>query len=193
MKVVGVLLAAGSSVRFGGDKLLARFGEGAPDDAIGVKACRHLVAAIPEVIAVVRPGDGALAAALAGAGARVVECADAADGMGASLACGVRASAAVGGWVVALADMPWLRPETIAKVADALRNGAPLAAPYHAGQRGHPVGFGKALRVELCALGADEGAKSVVAAHRSAMVRIEVDDPGVLRDVDTPQDLGGAS
>jgi molybdenum cofactor cytidylyltransferase len=89
--------------------------------------------------------------------------------------------------------MPWLRPDTIAKVAEAVRNGAPLAAPYHAGQRGHPVGFGKAFRVELSALGADEGAKSVVAAHQSALVRIEVDDPGVLRDVDTPQDLGGVS
>ena len=89
--------------------------------------------------------------------------------------------------------MPWMRPDTIAQVG---RRGAQRRAAcraVHAGRRGHPVGFGKACRVELSALGADEGAKSVVAAHREAMVRIEVDDPGVLRDVDTPQDLGGVT
>ena len=191
LDVVGILLAAGSGTRFGGDKLLARLRGVGHDGAVGVAACRNLAAAIPEVIAVVRPGDTALAAALAGAGARVVECGNAAAGMGASLACGVQASSAALGWIVALADMPWIRPDTIARVADALRSGAPLAAPFHAGERGHPVGFGRACLAELSALGADEGAKSVVTAHRNAMVRIEVDDPGVLRDVDTPRDLSG--
>jgi len=190
--VVGILLAAGSGTRFGGDKLLAGLPGAAAGDAVGVAACRNLVAAVPEVIAVVRPGDAALAAALAAAGARVVECDRAADGMGASLACGVRASGAAQGWVVALADMPWLLPATIAQVADALRGGATVAAPFHAGRRGHPVGFGSACRAELAALGADEGAKAVVAAHRAALVRLDVDDPGVLRDVDTPADLKGA-
>jgi molybdenum cofactor cytidylyltransferase len=191
LDVVGILLAAGSGTRFGGDKLLAGLRGVGHDGAVGVAACRNLAAAIPEVIAVVRPGDTALAAALAGAGARVVECGNAAAGMGASLACGVQASSAALGWIVALADMPWIRPDTIARVADALRSGAPLAAPFHAGERGHPVGFGRACLAELSALGADEGAKSVVTAHRNAMVRIEVDDPGVLRDVDTPRDLSG--
>lgn len=189
--VVGILLAAGSGTRFGGDKLLAGSRGAGHDGAVGVAACRNLVAAVPTVIAVVRPGDAALAAALTVAGARVVECGNAADGMGASLACGVRASLAAPGWVVALADMPWIRPGTIALVADALRNGAPVAAPFHAGRRGHPVGFGSACRAELAALAGDEGAKAVVAAHRDALVPIEVDDPGVLRDVDTPDDLGG--
>ena len=154
-------------------------------------ACRNLVAAIPEVIAVVRPGDAALAAALAGTGARVVECGNAADGMGASLACGVRASSAAAGWIVALADMPWIRPDTIAQIAHAVRSGAALAAPFYAGGRGHPVGFGRVWQAELAALRADEGARSVVTAHRDALLRIDVDDPGVLRDVDTLQDLPG--
>ena len=145
--VVGILLAAGSGTRFGGDKLLAGLRGAGHDGAVGVAACRNLVAAIPTVIAVVRPGDAALAAALTAAGARVVECGNAADGMGASLACGVRASLAAPGWVVALADMPWIRPGTIALLVDALRNGAPVGA-LPRGRRGHPVGFRSAVRGE---------------------------------------------
>ena len=193
--VIGILLAAGSGTRFGGDKLVAALPGTNQGDAVGVAACLNLVAAVPEVIAVVRPGDTALAAALAaaleGAGARVVECGNAADGMGASLACGVRASFGAQGWIVALADMPWIRSGTIGLLADALRSGAMVAAPFHAGRRGHPVGFGRACRAQLAALAGDEGAKAVVAAHRDALVRIDVDDPGVLRDVDTPEDLEG--
>jgi len=187
--VAGILLAAGSGVRFGGDKLLAPGAAAGLGVPIGVLACRHLVAALPYTVAVVRPGDAALAAALAGAGARIVECANAADGMGASLACGVRASADAVGWVVALADMPWILPATIASVAAAVRAGALVAAPFHGGARGHPVGFGRACRDELAALTGDVGAKPIVAAHAAALTRIDVDDFGILRDVDTPADL----
>jgi len=158
-------------------------------DSVGVAACRHLLAAVPTVVAVVRPDDTALAAALAAVGARVVRCARAGDGMGASLACGAQASNEADGWVVALADMPWIRPETIAHVAAAIAGGAVIAAPFHRGERGHPVGFGRTCGVALAALTADEGAKAIVAAHRGALVRIDVDDPGILRDVDAQGDL----
>jgi molybdenum cofactor cytidylyltransferase len=158
---------------------------------VGVAACRNLIAAVPDVIAVVRPGDAVLAAALSAAGARVIECPRADDGMGASLACGVQAASDADGWIVALADMPWIRPETIARVAAAIKAGAIVAAPFHAGERGHPVGFARPCGAALSALRGDEGARSVIAAHRDAFVRIGVDDPGVLRDVDTPRDLQG--
>ena len=109
--------------------------------------------------------------------------------MGASLACGVQATANAKGWLVALADMPWITPATIARVAAAVADGALLAAPFHAGERGHPVGFGAACYAQLAALTGDEGAKSVIAAHRDRVARIDVDDRGVLRDVDAPADL----
>ncbi len=189
MNVVGILLAAGTSERFGGDKLLAPLPGADPACAVGVAACRNLVAAVPRVVAVVRSRDSPLAAGLAAAGARIVECATAAEGMGASLACGVRETADADGWVVALADMPWVLPTSIAGVAAVIGGGATVAAPFHRGMRGHPVGFGRACRDELAAIGGDEGARAVVAAHRHALVRIDVADPGVLRDVDTPDDL----
>jgi molybdenum cofactor cytidylyltransferase len=187
--VVGILLAAGRGERFGGDKLRARLRSDPLAASVGVVACRNLLAAIPNVVAVVRSGDARLAAALGSAGARVVRCANAADGMGASLACGVRAAPDAKGWVIALADMPWIRPETIAEVVAAIDGGATVAAPFFGEQRGHPVGFGKTCETALATLCGDDGAKAVVVAYRDVMVRIDVDDPGVLRDVDTPQDL----
>jgi molybdenum cofactor cytidylyltransferase len=192
--LVGILLAAGRATRFGGDKLLARLEPtpqcaGRGGERVGALACRHLLEALPRVIAVVRPDDAALAAALGAAGASIVRCANADAGMGASLACGVRAAREAGGWVVALADMPWIAPATIARVAAALAQGATVAAPYHRGQRGHPVGFGTDCYAALAALGGDDGAKSVVAAFGDSLARIEVDDPGTLRDVDRRSDL----
>jgi len=156
-----------------------------------VAACRHLVSALPDVVAVVRPGDSILAAELRAAGARVVECLRADEGMGASLACGVVEARDADGWVVALADMPWIAPATIALVADALVAGAAIAATSRVGVRGHPVGFAKAHYLALAGLTGDEGAKSVLAANRDSVQLIEVTDGGVLRDVDAPGDLAG--
>ena len=158
-------------------------------EPVGVVALRHLRLAVNDVIAVVRPDDHALALELGANGARIVRCPNADDGMGASLACGVRASANAQGWIVALADMPWIRPQTIARVASALGHGATVAAPHHRGERGHPVGFSRACHAALAALSGDEGAKAVVAAHADDLVRIDTDDDGVLRDIDTPDDL----
>jgi len=189
-RIAGVLLAAGRGTRFGGDKLLARLASGdVAGEPVGVVALRHLRLAVPDVIAVVRDDDRALAAELGANGARIVRCVNADDGMGASLACGVRATADAQGWLVALADMPWISAATIERVGAAVAAGAPIAAPFHHGERGHPVGFSSACYDALVALTGDEGAKAIVGAHRDRIVRIDVDDAGILRDVDTPSDL----
>lgn len=184
--IVGILLAAGSASRFGGGKLLATLPDGT---AVGVAALRNLLTAVDSVIAVVRPGDDMLASALLAEGARVTVCANARDGMGASLAWGVRAAPLTVGWLVALADMPWIRPATIKRVVDAVRGGAALVAPQYRDARGHPVGIAARFYAELAILSADEGARSVIAAHTAALELIEVDDSDVLRDIDTPADL----
>lgn len=185
--IVGVLLAAGGAKRFGGAKLLAPLpGDGEP---VGVRSCRNLLAVLPWTVAVVRPGDAELAAALRGIGALVVTCPDADRGMGTSLAFGVAAAGGADGLVVALADMPWVAPATTRAVAAALAAGAEVAAPWHAGRRGHPVGFGRACEPALLALAGDEGARQVLATRERPVVRIDVDDPGCLVDVDRPEDL----
>lgn len=188
MRIAGILLAAGTGTRFGGDKLLAKLDDGV---TVGRRACANLVAVVSEVIAVVRPGDDELARELAILGARVTICPDAQAGMGASLAHGVRAAGDADAVMIALADMPWIRPATLEAVAAELRRGAQLVVPRHQGQHGHPVGFGRVHHPALTALGNDEGARDVVARAKN-VCWLDVDDPGVLRDVDVPADLGPA-
>jgi molybdenum cofactor cytidylyltransferase len=180
------LLAAGSASRFGSDKLRHELPHGVP---IAVQSARHLKLELDRVVAVVRPGSPDLAAALEKENCDIVECENAAEGMGASLACAARAAGAADGYLIALADMPFLRRTTIAAVRDALAAGAPIAAPYFRARRGHPVAMSRKFLKELLALKGDEGAKQILAANAQAIVKIPVGDPGAIRDIDTPGDL----
>ena len=184
--IVGILLAAGSASRFGGDKLLAPLEGGTP---LGVRALINLSACVDRVVAVVRPGDKALARALSGHGAEVTFCTYAAVGMGQSLAWAIRATPLAKGWVVALADMPWIQVATMRRIVVALESGSALVAASHQGVRGHPVGFSRRYYGELAALSGDEGAKAIVRAHQRELRLIETEDAGVSRDIDTPKDL----
>ena len=141
------------------------------------------------MIAVVRPGSAELEQALKNEGCEIVVCENAAEGMGASLACAARAAGEAEGYLVALGDMPYVRRTTIAAVRDALAGGAALAAPYFRARRGHPVGISRIHYKELLALRGDEGAKKLLAAHEQTLKKIPVGDPGVIRDIDTPGDL----
>jgi len=157
---------------------------------IAVQSARHLRAVFGEsVLAVVRPEAKALADLFREEGCEVVVCARAADGMGTSLACGVRAAGPAGAYLVALADMPFIRSSSIAAVRDELLKGAPLVAPYFRARRGHPVGISSRFHDELAVLQGDEGAKKLLAEHAGEIVKIPVGDPAVLRDIDTPGDL----
>jgi len=184
--IVGILLAAGASRRFGADKLTHSLPDG---DLVAVRACRNLLAGTDRVLAVVRPGGERLADQLQAEGAEVRICADAGQGMNASLVFGIRACLEAGGWLIALADMPWIAPSTIIKVADALRLGATIAAPCWQGRRGHPVGFSHMLGPDLVALSGDAGAKAVIQAHLKHLQLIDCNDPGILQDIDQPEDL----
>lgn len=184
--IAAILLAAGAGARFGGDKLLHPLEDGV---AIAAHAARNLLAATPDVIAVVRWGDFPLYDMLEQEGCQVTMFQGAERGMGASLAHGVAQARGADGWVVALADMPRIAPGTISSVIDALQRGALIAAPVRKGERGHPVGFGAALRDELLALDGDEGARAVLERHRDSVRLIECDDPGILFDVDRKSDI----
>jgi len=104
-----------------------------------------------------------------------------------SLAAAVSASNSASGWVIALADMPALAPATIAAVSAALLSDDAIAAAWYRGVRGHPVGFGRAHGVALAQLDGDTGARALLNDPR--LIRIDTEDAGVLRDVDSPDAL----
>lgn len=186
--VSGIFLAAGRGRRFGGDKLLHPLSDGTP---LGVAALRPLRAALTQVVAVVRDGNGPLAALLSREGARVVACPHADRGLGASLAWGVSHAGEPAGCVIALGDMPFVQTDTVRAVAGAVAAGADIAAPFFQGRRGHPVGFAALYRDQLRELDGDEGARFLLERDASRITRIAVNDPGVLRDVDVLRDLAG--
>jgi molybdenum cofactor cytidylyltransferase len=111
-------------------------------------------------------------------------------GMGTSIAAGVRASADASGWLILPADMPMIQTSTLLAVAAQLSRHPIVFAQFH-GQRGHPVGFSAALQAELLGLTGDEGARSILLRHPAHGV--EIDDPGVLIDIDTEADLARVS
>jgi molybdenum cofactor cytidylyltransferase len=185
--IVGILLAAGSSRRFGSDKRLQPLADGGP---MALIAARNLAAACARSIVVLRPDDTALASLLAEAGLETVVCPATEAGMGHSLAAGVAASADAAGWLIALADMPYIQPASYRAVVDALQGGATLARPFHQGRHGHPVGFAAEHRGALLALTGDQGGKAILDAHPAALIACPVDDPGVLKDVDRPAQIG---
>lgn len=184
--VVGLLLAAGAGRRFGADKRWQPLADGTP---MVLASAMRLQAACPDVLAVLRPDDAALSERLQELGCRVVVNAQAEAGLGSSLAAGVRASADAAGWLVALADMPFIASASHRAVHDRLLAGASLVVPAYGGQRGHPVGFSREWLAELSGLDGDVGARHILREHPDRVEVLAVDDPGILADVDRPDDL----
>ena len=174
------------SARFGRNKLLQRLSDGR---RVAEAAAANLLEALPLSLAVIRPGDDELAAILRSLGIGIVACPTAQLGMGHSLAYGVAQSTEADGWVIALADMPYVRSDTLRRIVLGLHTGAAMVAPYYAGRRGHPVAFGSGSLNDLLTLNGDVGARRIVQRHLDKIYRIAVDDPGILRDIDTPADL----
>ena len=107
-------------------------------------------------------------------------------GMGYSIATGVTYRPHMRGWLVLPGDMPLVQASTLQAVAQALPHHLVVYA-QHLGRRGHPVGFGAELYSELASLTGDDGARRLLA--RFPTQGVEVPDPGVLLDIDTPEDL----
>jgi molybdenum cofactor cytidylyltransferase len=110
-------------------------------------------------------------------------------GMGDSIAAAVRATPDAGGWLVLPADLPLISPDSLRAVAAALAN-ASVVLPTHRGTRGHPVGFAREHGPALQALHGAEGAAAIVRAAQP--LKLELDDEGIVIDVDTLDDLARA-
>lgn len=181
--IVGaLLLAAGLSRRMGRQKLLIAMA-GQP---MVVRSHALLTAAGLPVL-LVTGADGDAVAALLPDTPRV-HAADHARGLAHSLRAGLGAlPAGWGAFLVHLADMPFVEPATVRALATALAAGAPAAVPAFEGRRGNPAGFAAAAVPALLGLSGDSGARSLL--DPLGVMEVAVDDRGILRDVDRPEDL----
>ena len=187
-----VVLAAGFGRRYGEGNKLHQALNGRPVLAWTFDSLFHLRATT--AIAVVAPDD-ALAKSLAlNAGFTPVPNPARATGMGGSIACGVQAlSNEVDAVLIALGDMPRVAHSSLEAVLAAFSTRDQIVVPCCDGRRGHPVLFGVHHFSALRALDGDTGAREILKQHAALVREVPVNDPGVLLDVDTPQDLAGAA
>lgn len=135
---------------------------------------------------VIRPGESAIADLVTRAGAEVVEAADADAGQSRSLAAGVAASRPADALVIGLGDMPYVQQTTLRALRSAItEHHGCIVRPRHDGRAGNPVAFPAALFEALTKIRADKGAREFVSTS-DHVVHIDIDDPGVLMDIDTP-------
>lgn len=199
--LTGIVLAAGRGRRFGGDKLLAEI---KPGLSVIDSSVKTIAKSVSDYVCVVRPDDAQLKKHLTEQNIPWVEAHAADDGMSQSLIAGVTHFPDADGWLISLGDMPYVKLETcqllrsrfleqiedqdlpriITPVLNSLdENGKPLL------KRGNPVLFSHHFKQELQQLTGDRGGKTILSSHRDSVITVPVDDPGVLMDIDVPEDL----
>lgn len=186
--VVGVILAAGASERYGETNKLLVDIEG---ESMVERAVRPFIANDLESVFVVVGDDAdAVSAVLDDQNVEIVRNPNWKAGQSTSLRVGVEAADEVNASaaIFGLGDMPWVNPETIVCLVDAYRyhNAEVIAAAYR-GKRGNPVLFSSAMFDSLLAVRGDTGGREVMYDSSNA-IAVETRDPGVLRDVDRPAD-----
>lgn len=188
-----VLLAAGQSERYGGDKRLASISGRDGSLPMLLATLEQINASGLPVFVVLRPGDVQWEQELDQRGIEWGTCPDAALGMGHSLAFGVHATQQWQHWLIALADMPFVQPQTYRVIANALEQHAIVRPVVHepsTGQYfpGHPVGFQQRFACELMRCNGDVGARDLLQRYAGDVHALVVTDDGILRDIDRPED-----
>ncbi len=191
LRSIAIVTAAGSAERFGGRKLLTRIdGDPLLDHTIGAL----LDGGVSEVIVVV--GTAARSElerdvnAMNDARVRPVENPDPSRGMFSSIQEGVR-TASGDVLLVLPGDMPFVKAATVRRVIDEWAKRRGIVSPRHNGKRGHPVALPLELRDEILATSPTSNLHEVIRKHLDLRTDLDVDDPGVNRDVDRPEDLAG--
>lgn len=186
--VAAVILAAGDAKRMGQLKQLLPFNGQPMVRRVTEAVC---TAGLAQTVAVVGAQADDVQRALAGLPVEIIVNEAWREGMSTSLRAGLRALRPdIRAVLVVLADQPALTPTLLRVLVDRYRaTGAPLIAPFYHGRRGNPVLFDRSLLPELLAVTGDQGGREVIARHQEEMEQLKVDDPAVILDVDTAQDL----
>lgn len=181
--IAGLLLAAGRSSRFGGDKLVAPL-HGRPVMSWSAAA---IAAEVDALYVVVPEAASDRIGALGTLDPIVVEHTRRDDGMGSSIAAGIAVlPESVDAVVIALADQPLVSPSVVRRLCARWRDGrVPAVVPQYRDGRGHPVLFDRSTFAELRALQGDAGARGVLEALGTGLALVHVDER-MPADVDTP-------
>lgn len=190
----GILLAAGFGRRFqeesdsDQDKLLAVLPQqGSKQQTVLWHSAKALITALPNSMAVVQSPQIERKEILQSLGFIIIESVNAARGMGYAIADAIGASKNADGWLIALADMPWVSSELIQQVSAKIINPQSIAAPRFHGKRGQPIAFGSAWFEQLNALRGDTGARELL--QTSPIDWVDWCDDSIHLDVDNQQDL----
>lgn len=185
--VTAIILAAGTSSRMGKLKQLLTY-HGRP-------LLRHVVdlvtqSSVDKIVVVLGHRQEEVAAALQGLPIQIVINQDYSSGQSSSVKAGLKALGSHSkGVLFVLGDQPLLKSETINLLIDSFVRHGGIVAPYYDGKRGNPVLFDLSFWAEFESLQGDTGAREIINRHPEALHKIEVNDPGILLDVDTPEDL----
>ena len=160
-----------------------------------VACLRPYQAVFPNVAVVVRSNDSELARLITRTLERsapiLIPTDQAEQGMAASIADGIRSLASWDYVFLGLGDMPYIRADTLRTLRDRMNDARGdalprVVVPMFRGEAGHPVGFSREFFGELIALTGDRGARSVITAHPERVERVDIDDPGIVTDIDEP-------
>ena len=184
VKVKALVLAAGSSKRFGSRKLIAKLPGG---ETVLRRTLNRIKLALPNVT-VISSIELYSSISLSDNHGEIEIFADSHKGMGASLSHGIKLSQKSNACLVCLADMPFIQTSTYREIASKLTKNN-IVVPVYKGKQGNPVGFGERFFRELASLNGDKGGRTLVDKYSDSTSYINVDDPTILYDIDTPEDL----
>lgn len=184
-----VVLAAGRSRRMGTQKLLLPYGGSTVVESVAGAA---LEASLQGVVVVLGADEERVREKLAAPAVTFAVNEDWEHGMFSSVKTGFealpeKATAAV----VMLGDQPFVKAETIDELVARYRETRRgIVLPVHGGRRGHPVLIDMKYKGEILARGPEGTLRDIVRAHPDEVLEVEIDDPDILRDIDTPEDYG---
>mgnify|MGYP003324033923 FL=1 len=184
VKIKALVLAAGSSKRFGSRKLIAKLPGG---ETVLRRTLSRIKLALPNVT-VISSAELYSSISLSDSQSEIEVFADSHEGMGASLSHGIKLSQKSNACLVCLADMPFIQTSTYRAIASKLTKNN-IVVPVYKGKQGNPVGFGERFFRELASLSGDKGGRTLIDKYSDSTSYISVDDPTILYDIDTPEDL----
>jgi molybdenum cofactor cytidylyltransferase len=188
-RVGAVILAAGGSTRMGEAKQLLRLGE---STVLGQTLENVRRAGVDEIVLVLGSSAEAIRQQLpiSPEGLKLVVNRAYERGMASSLREGLSAlDPQIDAALIVLADQPFILPETLNRIVDRhRRSNAQIVIPLYKGFRGNPVLLDRSVFPEVMALDGDMGCRAIFGSHLEGIVKVEVEDVGILLDIDNKDD-----